>query len=306
MSATPTAHTHSPRGPVMIMAAVALFVVMDTMSKYLSRFYPVPAIVWARYFFHVLLVLIVLGPRLGLSLVRTRRLRVQLARGLLLAGSTLFFVFGIKQMPLAETSSITVIAPVLVRLMGSFFLKERVETARWLAVAGGFAGVLIIIRPGGGVFTWASVLPLCCAVCFASYQILTRKLANLESPYTSIFYSGLVGSVVMSLTLPYVWIQPQSLIHGLMFVLIGIVGGLSHLVLIKAYDYAPASTLAPFSYTQLIWVTLSGYLVFGHFPDRWSLVGIAVIMVSGIYIATHQQMSDRQQRAELRESAPGA
>jgi len=306
MSAGRTAHIHNPRGPVMIMTAVAMFVVMDTISKYLSRFYPVPAIVWARYFFHVLLVVIVLGPRLGLGLVRTRRLRVQLIRGLLLAGSTLFFVFGIKQMPLAETSSITFIAPVLVTLMGAFFLKEKVETARWLAVAGGFAGVLIIIRPGGGVFTWTSVLPLCCAACFACYQILTRKVANLESPYTSIFYSGLVGSVLMSLTLPYVWIRPQSVYHGLLFVLIGIIGGLSHLIMIKAYDYAPASRLAPFSYTQLIWVTAMGYLVFGHFPDHWSLIGIAVIMASGIYIAAHQQLSERQQRVELQEATPGS
>lgn len=306
MSASPTAHVRSPRGPVLIMTAVAMFVVMDTISKYLSRYYPVPAIVWARYFFHVLLVVIALGPRLGWGLVRTRRPRVQLVRGLLLAGSTVFFVFAIKQMPLAETTSITFIAPVLVTLMGAFFLKEKVETARWLAVAGGFAGVVIIVRPGGGVFTWTSVLPLCCAACFAGYQILTRKLANLESPYTSIFYSGLVGSVAMSLTLPFVWVRPQSLIHGLLFVLIGIIGGLSHLILIKAYDYAPASSLAPFSYTQLIWVTVMGYLVFGQFPDHWSLVGIGVIMASGIYIATHQQLSERQLRAELRESAPGA
>jgi drug/metabolite transporter (DMT)-like permease len=306
MSARPTAHIRSPRGPVLIMTAVAMFVVMDTISKYLSRYYPVPAIVWARYFFHVLLVVIALGPRLGWGLVRTRRLGVQLVRGLLLAGSTLFFVFAIKQMPLAETSSITFIAPVLVTLMGAFFLKEKVETARWLAVAGGFAGVVIIVRPGGGVFNWTSVLPLCCAACFAGYQILTRKLANLESPYTSIFYSGLVGSVLMSLTLPFIWVRPQSLIHALLFVVIGIIGGLSHLILIKAYDYAPASSLAPFSYTQLIWVTVMGYLVFDQFPDRWSLIGIAVIMASGIYIATHQQLSERQLRAELRESAPGA
>lgn len=306
MSGVASAHTHSPRGPVLIMTAVAMFVVMDTISKYLSAFYPVPAIVWARYFFHVLLVVVILGPRLGLALVRTRRLGVQLARGLLLAASTLFFVFAIKEMPLAETSSITFIAPVLVTLMGAFFLKEKVDTARWLAVAGGFAGVLIIVRPGGGVFTWASVLPLCCAASFACYQILTRKLANLESPYTSIFYSGLVGTVIMSLVLPFVWTRPQSLTHALLFVIIGIIGGLSHLVLIKAYDYAPASRLAPFSYTQLIWVTVMGYLAFGHFPDHWSLIGIAVIMASGIYIATHQQLSERQQRAELRESAPGA
>jgi len=306
MNAGTSAQPHTLRGALMIMTAVAMFVVMDSISKYLSRYYPVPAIVWARYTFHLVLVVVALGPRLGRHLVRTRRLRAQLLRGLLLAGSTLFFVFGIKQMPLAETSSITFIAPVLVTLMAAFILKEKVDLARWLAVAGGFVGVLIIIRPGSGVFTWASVLPLGSAACFACYQILTRKLANLESPYTSIFYAGLVGSVIMSLTLPYVWTVPQSLNHGLLFILIGIIGGLSHLILIKAYDYAPASRLAPFSYTQLIWVMLSGYLVFGDFPDHWSLLGIGVIVASGIYIATHQRLTQLQQRRELQEGAPGA
>jgi drug/metabolite transporter (DMT)-like permease len=306
MSADSSAQPHPLRGALLIMTAVAMFVVMDSISKYLSRFYPVPAIVWARYAFHLLLVVVALGPRLGLDLVRTRRLAAQLVRGLLLAASTLFFVFGIKQMPLAETSSITFIAPVLVTLMAAFILKEKVELARWLAVAGGFVGVLIIIRPGSGVFTWASVLPLGSAACFACYQILTRKLANLESPYTSIFYAGLVGSVIMSLALPYVWILPHSASHALLFVAIGIIGGASHLILIKAYDCAPASRLAPFSYTQLIWVMLSGYLVFGDFPDHWSLIGIGVIVASGIYIATHQRLTELQQRSELQESAPGA
>lgn len=306
MSAGSFAQRRTRRGALMIMTAVAMFVVMDSISKYLSRFYPVPAIVWARFVFHLLLVVIALGPRLGLRLARTERLGAQLVRGLLLAGSTLFFVFGIKQMPLAETSSITFVAPVLVTLMAAFILKEKVELARWLAVAGGFVGVLIIIRPGSGVFTWASVLPLGCATCFACYQILTRRLANLESPYTSIFYSGLVGSVIMSLALPYVWTWPQSVSHALLFVLIGIFGGLSHLILIKAYDCAPASKLAPFSYTQLIWVIVVGYLVFGDFPDHWSLIGIAVIVASGIYIATHQRLSELQQRREMQESAPGA
>jgi drug/metabolite transporter (DMT)-like permease len=306
MSAGSSAQTHTLRGALMIMTAVAMFVVMDSIAKYLSRFYPVPAIAWARYVFHLLLVVVALGPRLGLHLVRTRRLGAQLVRGLLLAGSTLFFVFAIKQMPLAEASSITFLAPVLVTLMAAFILKEKVELARWLAVAGGFAGVLIIIRPGSGVFTWASILPLACAACFACYQILTRKLANLENPYTSIFYSGLVGSVMMSLALPYVWTVPQNLTHALLFVVIGIIGGVSHLILIKAYDYAPASKLAPFSYTQLIWVLISGYLVFGDFPDHWSLIGIAVIVTSGIYIATHQRMSELQQRREMQERAPGA
>ncbi|MGP1682298.1 MAG: DMT family transporter, partial [Giesbergeria sp.] len=196
--------------------------------------------------------------------------------------------------------------PMLVTLLGVFLLKEKVEPARWVAVAAGFIGVLIIIRPGSGIFAWVAVLPLATAACFASYQILTRKLAGVDGPYTSLFYSGLVGTVMLAAVLPFQWTTPTTVVHALMLPTIGFIGGLSHLILIRAYDQAAVSTLAPFSYTQLIWVILIGYLVFGDFPDRWSLIGIAVIMASGIYIATHQHLSERLQRAELQESVPGA
>ena len=131
---------------------------------------------------------------------------------------------------------------------------------------------------------------------FATYQILTRKLAGLESAYTSIFYAGLVGSILSLLTLPSVWTMPQNLAHAAAFVGIGVLGGFGHLILIKAYEHAPASRLAPFSYSQLIWVALIGFLVFGEFPDHWSLLGIAILITSGIYIASHQRRSERKAR----------
>jgi len=290
----------------MIMTAVAMFTVMDSMAKYLSRFYPVPGIAWARYAFHLLFVLMILGPRLKLGLARTRRPGLQIVRGMLLAASSMLFFSALKFMPMAEASSISFVAPMLVTLLGVTLLKEKVEPARWLAVAAGFIGVLIIIRPGSGVFSWVAVLPLATAASFASYQILTRKLAGVDGPYTSLFYSGLVGTVLLAPVLPFQWVTPKTLAHALMLPAIGFLGGLSHLILIRAYDQATVSTLAPFSYTQLIWVILIGYLVFGDFPDHWSLIGIAVIMASGIYIATHQHLSERQQRAELQDSAPGA
>jgi drug/metabolite transporter (DMT)-like permease len=282
------------RGILMIMSAVALFTVMDAIAKYLSRTYPVPLIVWARYAFHLLLIVVALGPRLGLGLARTSRPGMQILRGCMLVASTMLFVNAVKRMPLAEASSITFVAPVLVTLLAVLILKERVDLARWLAVGAGFIGVLIVIRPGSGVFTWASLLPLGTAGFFASYQILTRHLAGLESPYVSIFYAGLVGTVVMSVGLPGFWVMPETALHALLFVVIGMIGGLSHLILMKAYDYASASRLAPFSYTQLLWVILTGYLVFGDFPDHWSLVGITVIVLSGVYIATHQQFARRK------------
>lgn len=294
------------RGMLMIMAAVAMFAVMDSISKYLTRFYPVTMVVWARYAFHTLLVTVLLGPRLGLALVRTRRPGTQVVRGLLLAASTLLFVAALKYQPLAESSAISFLAPLLVTVMAVLVLKEQVELARWLAVIAGFVGVLIIMRPGSGVFAWASLLPLGTAACFASYQILTRRIAGLESPYTSIFYSGLVGMLLLCLPLPYAWTPPQNWFHMFLFVAVGCIAGFSHLTLIKAYDYASAAKLAPFSYTQLIWATASGYLVFGDFPDHWSLVGIAILMASGIYVATHQHLSERLLRAELQEGTPGA
>jgi drug/metabolite transporter (DMT)-like permease len=291
--------SHTFRGILTIMAAVAMFAVMDAVAKYLTRFYPVTTVLWARYAFHTLLLVLVLGPRLGFALVRTGRPVVQIVRGTLLAGASLCFVGALKYMPLAESSAISFVAPLLVTLMAVLVLKEKVGPARWIAVAGGFAGVLIIIRPGSAVFAWASVLPLGTAVLFSSYQILTRRVAGLESPFVSNFYSGLVGMLLFAISLPYGWVLPQSAFDAALFALIGIISGLSHLTLIKAYDFAPASRLAPFSYTQLIWATLTGYVVFGDFPDRWSLIGMVVVMASGIYIATHQHLSDRVRRAEL-------
>lgn len=306
MSRDAPARPHPLRGILMIMTAVAMFAVLDSIAKYLSRFYPVPGIVWARYAVHLLFVVMILGPRMKLGLVRTRHLGLQIVRGTLLAASSMLFFSALKFMPIAEASSISFVAPMLVTLLGVFLLKEKVEPAQWVAVAAGFVGVLIIIRPGSGVFSWVAILPLGNATTFAVYQILTRKLAGVENPYTSIFYSALMGTVMLAGVLPFQWTAPTTIVHALLLVAMGFFGGLAHLILIHAYDQAPVSTLAPFSYTQLIWVIIAGYLVFGDFPDHWSLTGIAVIMASGIYIATHQQLSERQRRAELQESVPGA
>ncbi len=303
MSLAPPERPRTLRGMLMIMTAVALFAVMDAISKYLTRFYPITNVVWARYFSHTLVVILVLGPRYGLALVRTTRPVAQFIRGLLIATASFSFVAALKYLPIAESSAIAFLAPLLVTVAAVVVLKEKVEFARWVAVLCGFIGVLIIIRPGSGIFAWASLLPLATAFLFAAYQVLTRRLAGLESPYTSIFYSGLVGSLLLAIPLPYTWTTPHNMMHIALFAAIGIIGVSGHLMLIKAYEHAPASRLAPFSYTQLIWVTAIGYLAFDDFPDFWSLFGIAVLMASGIYIATHQHLSDRSQRA--RELPPG-
>ena len=294
------------RGILLVITAVAVLSVLDSLSKYLTRFYPINLVAWARFTFHLLFVIVALGPRYGLALVRTARPGAQILRGLLLAMSSVLFVSALKYMPLAETSAISFLAPLLVTMMSVLFLKEKVELARWIAVLCGFIGVLAIIRPGSSVFTWAVFLPMGCAVTYAAYQILTRRLAGLESPYTSIFYSGLVGTLLLSAMLPFSWVQPQSFLHVALLVINGMLGGLGHLILIKAFEHAPASRLAPFSYLQLIWVMAIGFVAFGDFPDNWSLVGIAILMTSGIYTATHQRNSDRLLSSAQTNAPPSA
>jgi drug/metabolite transporter (DMT)-like permease len=234
------------------------------------------------------LIVSVLGPRLGMGLIRTKRLAEQILRGLLLMLGALFFIAALKHLPLAEATAIAYLSPLFVTLLSVIFLKETVEPTRWIAILCSFGGVLIIIRPGSHFFSWAILLPAANALAFAVYQIVTRRLAGMESPYTSIFYAGLVGAVVLSAIVPDVWMLPQSPWHVVAFIVLGVLGALGHLILIKAYDHAPASRVAPFSYSQLCWVAIIGYFAFGDFPDAWSLFGMAVIIASGVFMATRR------------------
>jgi drug/metabolite transporter (DMT)-like permease len=287
-----TTHLAGPnfgKGVLMVLVAVFFFSITDSLAKYLTLFYPVSLVVWARFASHLLLVVVVLGPRYRTRLIRTQRLAEQVLRGILLMLGSVIFISALKFLPLAEATAISYLAPLFVTLMSVVFLKEKVEPARWVAILCGFAGVLIIIRPGSGIFTWAALLPIANATTFAIYQIVTRRLANMESAYTSIFYAGLVGTVLLSVVLPDVWVLPQTWTHAVAFVLIGLFAAIGHLILIKAYVYASAARLAPFGYSQLIWVALIGFVVFGDFPDAWSLIGMAILIASGVYMATRQR-----------------
>lgn len=275
------------RGILLLVAAVSTFSVLDTIAKYLSATYPVPMIVWARYVFHVLFMLFVLGHGVRWGLVRSRRPGLQVTRGLVLAASSMFFFSALARLPIAEASAITFVSPLLLTAMSVWFLRERVRLSAWVAVCIGFVGVLIIVRPGGAVFQPAALLALATAACFASYQLLTRKLAGVDSTIATLFIGAVVGTAVMSAVVPFFWKPPESAWHALLFVVMGILGAAGHFVLIRAFEYAPASVLAPFVYAQLVMVLLLGYLVFGAFPDAASLAGMAIIVASGVWIATH-------------------
>jgi len=279
---------HHLRGILLIMAAVSTFAVLDTIAKYLSRTYPVPLIVWVRYAMHVVVMLLFVAPRLRWRIVTSRRPGLQVIRGVVLAASSLFFFTALAFMPIAEASAITFLAPLLVTAMSAYFLRERVRRSAWVALAAGFVGVLFIVRPGSAVFSPAVALPLATAACFATYQLLTRRLAGVDSTLATLFIGALVGTLVVSLLLPFYWGLPRSAFHAFLFVMLGVLGAAGHFVLIRAFEHTPPSVLAPFVYTQLVTVLALGYLVFGEFPDGWSLVGMAIIVLSGAWIAARQ------------------
>ncbi len=271
------------RGILLIMLSGLCLVGLDTLSKHLVVTYPVVEVVWARYIFHILVMLTLLGPRMGSRLVRTRRLGLQLARAGLMIVATITFFTGLRYLPLADASAIAFVSPLLLTVLAIPLLKEQVGTRRWAAVAVGFCGMLVILRPGAGVMHWAVVYPLVTAVLYALYQIFTRMLSHTEDPYATLFYTALAGAVVSTAAVPFYWVTPD-LTAWILLSGTGLLGGLGHFALIKAFELAPASALAPLTYTQLVWATLAGYLVFGDFPDRWTITGALIIVGAGVFI----------------------
>ena len=272
------------RGILMALLATVAYAVVDTLSKYQARDYPVEMIVWARYAVPLVLLLAVFLPQRGRRMLRTAFPLLQLVRGVLLTAGTVFIVFAYRVMPIAEAQAISFIHPVLLTLLAVVFLGETVNRLGWAAVLLGFSGVLVIVRPGGGLFTAAALLPLGLALSFSSYQIFTRMVARQEDSINSLYCVLLVGSVVMSLALPFAWIAPTA--KGLfLFALIGITSGAGHFLTIKALEYAPASLLAPFAYIQLLWVCILGMVVFGDFPDSITLLGMAIVVAGGLLVA---------------------
>jgi len=279
------------RGILLMVAAVGVFVCMDTIAKYLTRWYPPPLIVWARYVSNLAILLTFLAARGDLRLLRTARPGLQFARGLLLALATLLFFTSLSVLPLADANAIGFAMPLFVAALAVPMLGERLEMARLLAILAGLVGALIIVRPGSDLFTPYALLPLGMAVCNAFYQILTRKVAGLEPPLTSLVWGAIVGAVLLSAIAPFVWVTPQHASHGVLIVIVGIFASVGHFLLIKAYDYAGAGLLAPYTYTALVWAMASGWLVFGDFPDGWSLVGMGIIVLSGLYLANRQRLT---------------
>jgi drug/metabolite transporter (DMT)-like permease len=270
------------QGVILMVLAIFLFSIMDTTAKELSARYHSLQVVWARYSSQTLLAFILLAPRLK-TLLRTRYLGLQLIRSAFLFGATMLFFFSFARMQLAEATAIFEVAPLLITLLAYFVLKEKVGPRRWLGVLLGLAGALIIIRPGSAVFNPLAILPFLAAGCFAGYAISTRFLGRGESPWTSFLYTALIGTIAASLLVPGVWQMPSVADAGLMMAL-GAIGGLGHLLLIRALTLAEASALAPLTYIGLIFNTLFGMVLFGEFPGLYTYLGSLVIVGAGLYV----------------------
>lgn len=278
------------RGILLVCLAVMCFVSMNTIVKHLAETYPLPEVIWGRYFFHFVLVLVLFPHRIP-TLLQSSHKPFQILRSVLVLMATGCMFTAVHFMPLANVVSITFFAPLIVTGLSVLVLREKVGPRRWAAVFTGFIGVLIIIRPGAGVFHWAALAALGQATFYATYQIVTRMVSHAAHPLNALFYAALVGAVVMTGVVPFFWVTPAPL-DWLLMAGTGLFGGAGHLAIIRAYERAEASAIAPFAYTELIWATIAGYFVFGDFPDAWTFVGAVIIAGSGLYVL-HRERSRR-------------
>ena len=271
-------------GIVLLVGAMTLVPVMDGIAKHLSADFHVFQVVWARYFFHLIILLPIILWRYGVAGFLPQRPVAQVLRGGLLLGSTVFFFAAIAVMPLTDALALVFVSPLVVTALSPWLLGERVGIRRWSAVLVGFVGVLIIIRPGAGVFQVGSLLALAAGCIFACYLIATRKLAGSAPPLVTLAYTALIGALVMSLAMLWYW-QPPTPADWLAMIAMGGIAAMGHFLLIRAFELAPASTLAPFTYWEIVSMTAIGYVWFGDFPQSLTWLGIAIVIASGIYIS---------------------
>jgi drug/metabolite transporter (DMT)-like permease len=289
------------RGIPLFLGSITLFSVSDALAKHLGQTLPPVEIAWLRYLVFFGLALLPLMRPGGARLVRSRAPGLQVLRGVGVAGSAIAFITALRYMPLAEATAINFVSPAFVTILSVIFLAERVGWRRWTALAIGMAGMLIIVRPGAAAFQLEALLPMVSSACWACAAVVTRRMAGVDPPATTLLWTAGTGFVLMSLALPFgvTWPTPTQLGLGL---LIGLVSSIAQWLVVLAYRTAPASVLAPFSYSQLITSGLLGLLVFGALPDGWTLVGAAVIAASGLYTAHRERVRAREARGRK----PGA
>jgi len=268
-------------GIALVVGACACFSALDATTKFVSATVPLLMALWFRYAFQAFATTVTVLPQRGLRVLRTMHPKFQVLRGVLLLTSSLFAFASLKYMPVGEFTAIVMIAPLAVTLLAATVLKEHVSPLRWVLVAGGFVGTLVIIRPGGEAFHWASLLPLGLVVTNAWFQVLTSRLARTEDPVTMHLWTGWVGTLIASLALPFVWAWIADPLVWLLLCFMGVAATIGHFMLILAYQRAPAATLTPYLYSQIAFAMTAGLVVFSHVPDGWALAGMVLIAICG-------------------------
>lgn len=270
-----------------MILATAAFVSTDAIAKHLLQHYSLLEVVWVRYAAHFTIIIAVYRRRVT-AFFATSRIGLQLMRSSLLIGATFLFFFALVWIPLATASAIMFTAPLFVTSLSATVLNERVGRHRWVGVGVGLIGALVITRPGSEDWSPAMLSALGAAGLYALYQISTRSLSRTDRPQTTLIYTSFVGAVMMSAIIPFSWQTPTTF-HALLMAIMGILSVLGHYALIQAFASAPASIVAPFAYTNLIWATLFGFFFFEELPNIMTFVGAGIIVTSGIYLFRREQ-----------------
>jgi drug/metabolite transporter (DMT)-like permease len=277
---------HPIRATLLFNFGLLLFACMDTTNKYLTASFDVPLIAAARYIGHILLMLAFVAPVRGREMVETSRTGLVWVRGMCLVVTSLLIGLSLQRMPVAETSAIAFLSPIIVVIAAGPLLGERIGWRGWVAALLGFSGVLLIVRPGSGLEATGVLCALGAVVMNTAYQLLSRLLAASERTIAMLFYTALAGAITFGAMLPWFWAdRTPTLLEGVLLASMGVFGGLGHYLFTAAFRDAPASLLAPMSYLQLVWAVLLGWLVFGQIPDAIGLLGICIIGASGVIVA---------------------
>ncbi len=280
------------RGILWMLLTMLAFATMDAFAKYLTQSFSLPQVVWARYLFTAVLVVAMLGRRFPAAL-STRQPVLQVARAIMALLTTGLFFAGLGLLPLADATALVVTSPIMVTALSLPLLGEPVRRRQWAGVAAGFAGAMIIVRPGGGVLQWAALLPLAAAVLFSLHQITARILSRTDAAVTTLAYTAGLGLLIASAAVPFFWITPEPM-EWLYMAAVGVFGCIGQFSLIKAFEAAPAAVVAPLAYSSLIWAALFGLVVFGDVPDAWTVSGALVIAASGLYVQRGKRARKRK------------
>jgi drug/metabolite transporter (DMT)-like permease len=281
--------THDERrlrltGIALMCGAVAVFACVDTIAKYLGSGMDPIQVAGMRFLTAFFLTLLIFNPLSRPGLLKTSRPGLQVVRAFMLLGTTIFNFLSFRYLQLDEALAILFSTPFLVAILAGPLLGEWVGWRRWAAIGVGFIGVLVVIRPGLGGMQWPALLSVAAAIFFAVYGIATRMIGRNDPTETTLFYGNLICMVAMLPVLPLVWVAPASIVEVALLLAVGALGSAGHYLLILAHRRAPASVLSPFMYTQLLWATALGFLVFANVPSQWTLAGAAIVVGSGLYL----------------------